>query len=303
MLAPQALGSWDDFKVGWPVVEDAGESATGPRYRLWYRGCRFSGAEYDCGVGQATSRDGIVWTRSPKPVFVPPDPLDRQGLYAIALAHGRAGYVLWYEVDQAPFNGRRFATLHAATSPDGVTWTAAAGPVYTAVEQGGHLRPSALWDGSQFHVWLIDSMAALDPVTQLFPEMSPDGDLVIVHFTSPDGVHLTRAGHTPIDPIQMDRVPIFVSAVAGEGFRAVFFEHSPARNYSQGVAVLRSPDGSDWVRATDEAMPLSVMDFGSAESPRSLAIAVQRDGLIAWFGVTKEHGREAIRAAIHKGAK
>ena len=302
-LAPQPLGSWDDFKVGWPVVEDAGEAATGPRYRLWYRGCQFSGAEYVCGVGQATSRDGIVWTRAPKPVFVPPDPLDRQGLWAMALAHGRTGYVLWYEVDQAPFSGRRFATLHAATSPDGVTWTAAAGPVYTAVEQGGHLRPSALWDGKQFHVWLIDSVAALDPVTQLFPDMSPDGDLVIVHLTSPDGVHLTRAGDTPIDPLQMDRVPLCVSFVAGEGFLAWFFEQSPPRTFEQGVNVLRSRDGSDWARASGEGLPLNGAYFGSAENPRSMSISVQRDGLIAWFGVTKEHGREAIRAAIHKGTK
>ena len=301
-LAPEALGAWDDFDVGSPVVLDAGPSILGDtRYRLWYRGCRFEAHDNACGVGYATSKDGVAWTRAPQPVFVPPDPIDRERLTAIALARGKDGYVLWYSVGFAWLSGREVSTLHAATSPDGLRWTAAAEPVYTGVARGSYIRPAAVWDGARFHVWLVVSLSPFDEQEQLFPEMPGGGDYAIIHLTSSDGLHLTPVGSTQIDPLRMDNVAFWVSAPdKGGGFRALFFERSPSIGESQGIAVLHSTDGTSWKRDPHDTMGLDLYELGTHAYPDSLAAVSDTDGFFVWFALPREHGGNLIRVAFRK---
>jgi hypothetical protein len=56
-LEAREIGMWDDFRVGSPVVmKDAGHTG----FRMWYLGCRFGERQYDCGIGHATSADGVA---------------------------------------------------------------------------------------------------------------------------------------------------------------------------------------------------------------------------------------------------
>ena len=302
-LGPGQLGAWDDFKVGSPVV--IGETGGGPpgrgtRYRLWYRGCHFLGADYTCGVGHATSNDAVSWDRSPQPVFVPSAPIDQERLDTIAVARGADGYVLWYSVSPAWFKGRRFATLYVATSRDGLAWTAKSDPVYTAVAQARRLAPSALWDGARFHLWAIDSRSAINPETGRFPDMPPDGDDVILHFTSSDGTKLELAGTMPIRPLQMDPAALWVGRTPSGGYRALFYEQHPLGTDPQGVAVLRSIDGTSWTRSKDDAEPLGVRTFGPGVVPLSLTAVEASNGLLTWFVVRRDRGGESLRVAFHR---
>ena len=297
VLAPGPLGSWDDFKVGSPVVLE--EQGT---YRLWYRGCHFHATEYSCGVGHATSKGGITWDKASAPVFVPPDPFEREHLDAIAVVHGAGEYLLWYSVRTTSAPGRRRASLHVARSADGLAWTEQAGPIYEAVAQSVRLVPVAVFREERFHLWVIDSRSAIDPSTGLFPEMPADGDDVILHFVSADGARLEAVGSTPLQPLRMDWVPFSISAEPSGGFRALFYERQPSGVDKQGVAVLRSADGSRWERATDEAMPLGVSDLASRGVPLSLVALAAPHGLLAWFVVRDDRGGEAIRVAFRKEA-
>ena len=296
VLPPGAPGAWDDFKVGsQAVLEEQGG------YRLWYRGCHFSVGDYACGVGLATSKDGVSWERSASPVLVPADPYDREHLDRIAIARGREGYVLWYSVAADPAPEHRRAKLYAARSSDGLTWTVQPGAVYEAVAQPAHLRPSALWREDGFHVWLIDSRVSIDPATGLFPEMPPEGDDALLHFVSSDGTKLAARGSTPIAPLLLDWLTFSIGPDPSGGFRALFYEQSPSGRAEQGVNVLRSRDGDAWERAASEAMPLSVMDLGHFGPPGvSLSAVPAMGGLLAWFAVRTRDGGEAIRVAFRK---
>lgn len=297
-VGPGPLGSWDDFKAGSPVVleEDGG-------YRLWYRGCHFLGADYGCGVGQATSKDGVAWQKGEAPVFVPADPFEREHLDAIAVARGKDGYVLWYSVSSAAQAGRHRATIRAARSKDGRSWVPAGAVVYEAVSQGWPLRPVALWRDGRYHLWLVDSRSAIDPKTRLFPEMPSDGDDALLHFVSEDGMKLTPAGSTPTRAVGMGREALWVGPEPSGGFRALFYEQTPSGSARPGVAVLRSADGSNWERAPAEAMPLPVSDLNHSGPPGiSLSALPAKAGLFAWFGVRSRRGSEAIRVAFRKEA-
>lgn len=295
VLAPGPRGSWDDFKAGSPaVLEEAGG------YRLWYRGCHFLAEDYGCGVGLATSRDGVSWERSGSPVFVPTDPYQRGHLDRIAVARGGGGYVLWYSVSTSPAPERRRAKLYVARSPDGVTWTPQPEAVYEAVAQPAHLRPAALWREDRFHVWLIDSRFGVDPATGLFPEMPAEGDDVLLHFVSSDGAKLEAAGSTAIQPLLLDWQPLSIGPHGSGGFRALFYEQSPSGRESQGVNALLSKDGSIWERASSESMPLSVMDLDSHGAVSLSAALPAKGGLFAWFAIRTPNGGEAIRVGFHK---
>lgn len=299
-LSPGPPGAWDDFKIGSPVVLEEHQSGTAT-YRLWYRGCHLSSG-YVCGVGHAVSKDGLTWERSPQPVFTPPDAFEREHLDAIAVARGSAGYLLWYSVSPSWFTGHPRAALEVAHSSDGITWTAQSAVVYQAVALAVRLVPAAAWDGQRFHVWLMDDRSPLDPDTGLFPEMPAEGDQMLLHFVSVDGRQFEANGGTPIAPLEMDPATLSIAFLGLEGFRAVFYEQHPLRAEPQGVAVLRSHDGTNWERAKTEAMPLAVRDLGTTVVPVSLTMLPASGGALAWFVVRRDKGGESIHVAFRKEA-
>jgi hypothetical protein len=289
------LGAWDDFVVGSPVVmkEESGPAAAGGgmRYRMWYRGCRLALQEHACGVGHAASRDGIVWEKRVAPVFVPADPRLRDGLDEIAVTRVDGRYFLWYSVMADPFKGHRRATLHLATSSEGLAWTDE-GLVLDGANDGTvFMFHSVFHDGQTFHLWYT---------TKVPGESSP----VLQHFSSSDGKTWTPLGGTRIEDLEpgpslaMGRLMI-VPMTGGE--RVALFTHDPGSQASRVLGALRSSDGTNWMAAAVGEDPFRTWSKQHL-SVGSLSGAFDRDGLWLWAALRAENGPTRIGVAFRKGA-
>ena len=156
---------------------------------MWYLGCHLAMREHACGVGHATSPDGVVWEKRPQPVFMPPDPVAQDNLTEIAVLKTADRYSLWYSVAADYSAGRRRATVNLATSPDGLVWTdegqvlEGEGPLPLTIEH------SVLHDGQSFHMWYVAAIEGLD---------TP----VLRHLSSADGKAWTAVGGTPLKDLE-----------------------------------------------------------------------------------------------------
>lgn len=298
LLYPEAvmsrgrLNAWDDFKVGSPVVIDEGGSGgrslrakQSSRYRMWYRGCHFVAREYACGVGHATSADGLTWEKLPAPVFVPADSGQRERLDAIAVVRAGNHYFMWYTVTADWRVGTRHATLHLATSPDGREWTVA-GPVLRAVTEGTWpLDPTAWYDGRLFHLWYVDRTAPAHPLS-------------LLHVTSADGRQWQVAGSTPLRTLGLEDSTRRVWVTAGpSGYLAYF---SPRFQRNDGVlGFLRSADGNTWTREQPGTAVLkgALDSRGDADSPMVIA---SDGGVQVWLVLRPTDGAEAIGLIYQK---
>ncbi len=251
-LAASDRGEWDDFRVGSPVVmKDSGASP----YRMWFIGCRLAADQHDCGVGHATSRDGLEWTRSDSPVFVPPDLPAVHWLGALAIVKREDGYAMWYSLDGDRFAGRPLGTLHLATSTDGLVWQNV-GLVHTAVERRT-IRHAVHHDGQRLHLWYADA--------------NDDGAESFLHFTSSDGRTWTPAGSDTLDgnAARVGR-PWVIADGRGE-FRALLVD-------AGGMPEVRwvvSTDGTTWRPGPVEmkartAAGESIVDASGLQEPGGL---------------------------------
>jgi hypothetical protein len=197
-------GSWDDFRVGSPVVIKVGNT-----YRMWYRGCHFIGEEYTCGVGHAVSGDGVIWKKSPGPVLAIKDAARSGLLDTIALLRvGDEGYMMWYSLSSDWFEGRMYATIYLATSKDGLNWRQE-GAVLRALRKGTTIAPSAFYDGKTFHLWYVDSTSA-------------DKPKALMHVTSSDGRKWQVAGWTFLNTLGVNPGRLWVLSDRGGGYRGLF---------------------------------------------------------------------------------
>lgn len=291
LIARGSLGAWDDFKIGSPVMiveESSWLSRNKGRYRLWYRGCHLLGTDYTCGVGYAVSDDGVRWTKSVAPVFVPADQSDRGHLAAIALARVGSQYSLWYSVDPDWPSGRTHGILHLATSTDGVSWKEQGALMQTIDEDStDHLSPEVLYDRGAFHMWYTDHLQA-------------DGDRMIIHATSRDGRAWTVAGSTPLGPFG-DHDPGRLSVTAEQqGYRAWFAYNPKGQKSGRTLGTCTSADGSTW----QQCAPVADFELPGHSRAAALAPLVRRapDGLWVVFAARPEDGAEQITVAFRKGA-
>ncbi len=150
----------------WVLVEE-------DRLRMWYSGGRRVGeSEWELGIVEASSQDGVLWT-DPKdlamdvvPVLSGGTPgLDEFGTETVSVVRDPGGgYRMYYTGDR----GEAPASLHVigmATSPDGTVWTKHEAPVLTATlpwEQpfdaggfmvGGVLEPSVIHEDGVWRMW------------------------------------------------------------------------------------------------------------------------------------------------------
>jgi hypothetical protein len=281
-------GAWDDFRVGAPAVLPGGRSGL----RMWYRGCRSAVRDTGCAVGHATSEDGVVWTRSPEPVFVPSDPIARERLHALAVAEHEERLFLWYSVAPDWFAGRKTSTLHLATSEDGLRFEPV-GQVLAAVEQTQHgLEPSVLHDGRRFHLWYVDSLRR----TEKGVHGERDGAPFLVHATSGDGKEWTESAAFPLGPLGLGRVAVSVRAGAG-GYRAFVFWRSVERNVLPFADELVSPDGDEWSAGSVARRELAGTELGGDDWSvvRDARALPGAGGLRGWFVTTRRGGSEEIR--------
>ena len=286
ILEPGRLGDWDDFGLGSPFVMKDGAG-----FRMWYRGCRMSMREYVCGIGHATSQDGVVWDRASAPVFTPADPLVREGLDEIVVAKAGGGYFLWYSVMANPVHGRKRAAVHLATSPDGLTWKDEGRVLDGANDHTVFIFHSVFHDGQTFHLWYA---------TKVPDDSSP----VLHHFSSSDGKGWTSLGGTRT--ADLDSRPsvamgrLIIVAVAGGEFFALF-THDPGSQASKVLGALRSPDGTNWTATAIDSDPLTTWSKQHL-SVASLSAAFDRDGLWLWAALRPENGPTRIGVAFRKGA-
>jgi hypothetical protein len=283
------LGAWDDYAVSQPVV--LRDDINGMPYRMWFRGCRMAMREYSCGVGHATSRDGIVWNKAPRPVHQPPDAMLREGLDEIAIVKAGGRYFLWYSVTADPFKGRKRPILHLATSSDGLAWVDEG-----RVMDGGNdftpfLSHSVFHDGRTFHLWHVTKV----------PETSP----VLQHFSSADGKTWTELGGTATEDLEsrpsvaMGRLAI-VTAVDGQFLG--LFTHDPDWQASAVLGSLSSPDGTTWTATNVDPDPLRAWS-SQYLSVFSLSRVLDREGLWLWTGLRSLDGPMRVGLAFRKGGE
>ena len=124
-------------------------------YRMWYSG----GEQYEPdAIGYATSRDGQVWTKLPRPVFSPTGRADWEGYKVTAAQVIRQGD--WYIMFYIGFADIHRAQIGVARSRDGVSgWERhPANPIIRpgpagAWDHDAVYKPFALLDGETWRLW------------------------------------------------------------------------------------------------------------------------------------------------------
>jgi hypothetical protein len=290
VLTSGARGEFDDFTIASPwVLREADGNRT--RYRMWYRGCYFRGRDRGCAIGHATSADGVRWQKTKGPVFEPSDPDARLRLNGVTVVRSGDRYFMWYSVTPELLGPRQPSTLHLATSADGLRWEAA-GQVLATTERGPHpMEPSALHDGSQFHLWFSDSLRTFEKDDY---ELKP-GAPFLMHFTSQDGRTWQEAGRFPVKPTGLDNFRAVVEPRREGGFHAMGLE---GREYVRFV----SSDGNDWERDSGATTPINSSALSADVWSVTDATALESDGgALVWFVTRRQSGREEIRVAFRKG--
>ena len=226
VLASGARGEFDDFTIASPwVLREADGNRT--RYRMWYRGCYFRGRDRGCAIGHAMSADGVRWQKTKGPVFEPSDPAVRRRLNGVTVARSGDRYFLWYSLTPELLGPRQASTLHLATSSDGLRWEAAGQVLAATSRDPAPIEPSALHDGSQFHLWFSDSLRTFEKNDY---ELQP-GAPFLMHFTSPDGRTWQEAGRFPVKPTGLDNFRPIVEPRREGGFHAMGLEGRQARPF------------------------------------------------------------------------
>lgn len=277
-----SLEEWDNFKVGAPAVLKEGN-----RYRMWYRGCYFIELEYKCGVGHATSTDGAAWQKSAQPVFVPDNVHESERMNSLAVVRAGDRYMLWYSVNPNYFIGRPYATIHLATSADGLNWQSGGLILRSFSQYTPAIEPSVVYDGKLFHLWYAD----------YYPS---DSEKVMLHLTSQDGKGWQIAGSTSLNQLKAGPGRLSVLADGRGGYRAFFAYERTAQSEAGVFGMLLSADGNQWQHA-EAGVKLASRDIGNnnghAVAPAAL---VAPDGLEIWFALRPDDGAEEIRMAFLK---
>src|SRR5438093_1594236 len=179
VLGPGA--GWESDWVDSPsVLFEAGV------YKMWYQGC----VGTVCGIGYATSSDGIGWTRFLGNHVLAPNAAGwDQTLGGPVVVHDGTLYRMWYAG-----NGPLAIQIGYATSPDGTTWTRYGNaPVFMGLrswDSAATSTPVVIKVGLQ---WIL-----------YFSGHSGDFVYQMGRATSPDGVNWTE---DPLNPLMAPDVP------------------------------------------------------------------------------------------------
>jgi predicted GH43/DUF377 family glycosyl hydrolase len=126
VLGPTRTGWEDDINRPGVIKQDG-------TYRMWYTG-QFDGHSE---IGYATSKDGVTWSRQAKPVLVADQPWEKVAVMCPDVMWDTATheYRMWYS------GGEQYEpdAIGYATSPDGITWSKLAAPVFAA-------DPASTWE-------------------------------------------------------------------------------------------------------------------------------------------------------------
>jgi len=246
VLGPGA--GWESDWVDSPsVLFEAGV------YKMWYQGCLGT----LCGIGYATSSDGIGWTRFPgNPVLAPDAAGWDQTLGGPVVVHDGTLYRMWYAG-----NGPLAIQIGYATSPDGTTWTRYGNaPVFMGLrswDSAATSTPVVIKVGFQ---WVL-----------YFSGHSGDFVYQMGRATSPDGVNWTE---DPLNPLMAPDVPWESSrvhpggVVAGSAGFEMFYTGN-GLNFNE-IGRATSADGRVWTK--DPANPIFTPGTSGAWDGAGVAI-------------------------------
>jgi predicted GH43/DUF377 family glycosyl hydrolase len=131
VLGP-SRGLWDGLSVYDPRVVHSGST-----YLMYYEGTSSSN---DYGIGLATSKDGIHWTKNEQP-SIPLGGWDSSGHRMGSVENLNGTFVAVYS---GSGNGTAFGSIGIASSQDGISWKPFTGnPIITS--RGGSF-PCTIWD-------------------------------------------------------------------------------------------------------------------------------------------------------------
>jgi len=153
--------------VGAPGQWDAGLVHTGSvlfdgtTYRMWYTGMSVGYGSGSCGIGLATSSDGIHWVKdtADNPVLSAGDgnAWDKHGVGECSVVYHPAShqYLMFYNGNEVDYFTET-SGIGYASSPDGIHWTKYGGnPVLSNGQPGATVAssPFVLLTNSTLHMW------------------------------------------------------------------------------------------------------------------------------------------------------
>ena len=247
VLGPGDPGSWDETSTNsLSVVYEAGA------YRMWYAGC----SGISCGIGHATSPDGVAWVKDPANPVIAGGII--QNPYVLRVV---ATYHMWFAVNTDTIR------IGHATSPDGVAWTVDGGPVLEGTP--------GTWDGAAVSTPAV--LVENATFTMYYSGHGGSYSYSIGRATSPDGVNWTKDPSNPVMTYgggwEGDRVhPLEVLRLAtGYGMYYVGDYYAPQVGYATSV------DGRSWTRAAGNPV-LRVGTPGEWDSARLGDIGITDPG-------------------------
>jgi len=249
-------------------------------YRMWYS-ANYNAADGLGGIGLATSKDGLVWSRQNggKPVlsFGADGAFDDAQILGPEVLRDGSRYLMWYTGD----NGEKDATgifhyqIGLATSEDGIAWTRAndGKPVLANGPAGSFdevqaATPSILREGDGYRMW--------------YAAWAPKTNHTICVACSSDGVTWQRENDgRPIDGLNPSIA--FGHSICRVGQRYVMLYM--ALNASRGLYAATSDDGPHWSMVNGGApvlSPGSEGDFDANTIGHPFLLA-ENDVLRCWY--------------------
>ena len=221
--APAGEWAWDSQWVAAPVViSDSGQ------LRMWYTG----GGPNGYSLGEASSADGVNWTRSPLNPVIP------GGIEAGVLQEGPADYKMWFHMDGS--------AVYRAVSSDGLDWTVDPTPAFEpsgvdgTFDRDGLEDPYVLLDGGGTY-WMFYGGCNNDL-----------GMCQIGAATSPDGLAWTRVQSGPVlppgGPGDWDEIHTIDPVVILDGATFKLWYSSYDSNSIRRIGYATSPDGINWTK-------------------------------------------------------
>lgn len=231
---------------GNPVITASGWSADGMEapfvlkegstaYKMWYSGFNEDG----CGIGLATSSNGLDWFEHPdNPVLEPgSDDWNNNCVFHPVVSHDGTQYEMWLLTIGGGGSGT--PSFAFATSPDGIDWT------WHPNNPRFNLDPGNAWEAWWMWRPMVLHQSASDPY-ELWYTGFGDGEASIGHATSSNGSDWVRFAGNPV-----------LTGTVGmwdEGFVADPFVIAANGTYTMyydsevSIGLATSPDGTTWTK-------------------------------------------------------
>ena len=184
VLVPGDVGSWDDF-----ALRDLAVLRVENKWLMIYNGIALSEDGRTCGLGLASSSDGVTWQKPLDEAIVPVDP--NTDVLSPALVRWNGAYLAAYVVQ--PLRDSADDTepdprVEFASSEGGRVWQPQTNAGFAIkIPDSIYLRIGFYADGGMLHLWWLGSDA--------------DRKAVLCHSISRDGLTWSHPNMQPADKI------------------------------------------------------------------------------------------------------